>query len=176
VSRAVDSDGHAVFIKSIPAGDNQNEELRILQLLSLNDERVNDPRNHSVPIRDIMFYNPDFASYPRYKRERDPSDSRAFVVTEELEPLPRNLVNDYVPETVGDCLEFARQCLEVRISLVDFRLMLTRALTGSIISTRPWDRSWGGSPTLVGVRTSSSNLHCPGYIPMEHINVGILQR
>lgn len=110
-----------VFIKTVPLYNGESQEFEIWKLL--NSEKMrSDPRNRTVPVREILFFSPDFAptGFPSTK-----TDTRAFVVMEYFPPLmePRPIDDagheELFPSitSIDKLLELSLDVLQVRHSL-----------------------------------------------------------
>ncbi|KAG8952813.1 hypothetical protein FRC04_003738 [Tulasnella sp. 424] len=114
---ARDKNGRKVFIKMVPLYPSDSQEYEIWRLLDSEKHR-RDPRNHTVPVREVLFFSPDFTS-AGFGSQR--SDMRAFVVMDAFDVLRssdlRPRPNQYpVFRSVQDVLDFALQTVET----VDF--------------------------------------------------------
>lgn len=95
----------------------ESQEFAVWKLLST-PPLLSDPRNHTVPVRDVLFFAPDF-SVAGYHEES--SDERVFIVMDEHETLdePHNSYGSAKPttpylQTAEATLDFSHQLAEVR--------------------------------------------------------------
>lgn len=104
----------------LPSPDSM--EFEVLKLLS-NPPLACDPRNRTVPNKDVLQFHPDFATIGSGREE---SDARLFLITDEYEPV-RDMTDD-----IGDddelkpylrspraILSFVKQLADVSFSTCD---------------------------------------------------------
>ena len=87
---AFNREGALVYIKTVPL---YSPEFDVWRALSTEPLR-SDPHNHSVPVIDVMLFQPNFSTFGY---ENQAADARAFVVMRAMEqlapPTPRSQSN-----------------------------------------------------------------------------------
>lgn len=114
---ALDSNNNLVFIKTVPAF---SEEAHIWAALT-SSPLCDDPLNHTIPVLDVLYFCPDFASVGSSNAD---GDARLFVVMRALRALQVQVskFNDKLSgiESIKDVATLAFQLVEVRIFLSVF--------------------------------------------------------
>ncbi|KAG8908696.1 hypothetical protein FRC01_007292, partial [Tulasnella sp. 417] len=80
---AYDSSGAMVFIKTVPLHSKESQEYDIWRMLDSSKARSH-PDNHTVPVREILYFDPNFALVGA---EPDPTDARLFVVMDQFDKV-----------------------------------------------------------------------------------------
>ncbi|KAG8909250.1 hypothetical protein FRC01_007040 [Tulasnella sp. 417] len=78
---AYDRSGAMVFIKTVPLNSKESQEYDIWRMLDRPEARLH-PDNHTVPVREILYFNPNFALVGV---EPELTDARLFVVMERFD-------------------------------------------------------------------------------------------
>ncbi|KAG9051670.1 hypothetical protein FS837_000058 [Tulasnella sp. UAMH 9824] len=80
---AYDRAGTMVFIKTVPLHFKDSQEYDIWRMLDSPEARLH-PDNHTVPVREVLFFNPDFSLA---EVESEPADARVFVVMDRFDTV-----------------------------------------------------------------------------------------
>ncbi|KAG8949214.1 hypothetical protein FRC04_009013 [Tulasnella sp. 424] len=107
---AYDRSGKMVFIKTVPLHSQDSQEYDIWRMLDSPKARAH-PDNHTVPIREILYFNPDFAVVGAHP---EPTDARLFVVMNQFDTVTPEEVTTLQPgypfvHTIEDLYQFFLQ-------------------------------------------------------------------
>lgn len=107
--------GEEVYIKSVPLHGRRSAQWRIWKYLTQGPQSL-DPRNHTVPFREVLKFNPDFET-AGFTPEKE--DERLFVVMQAFEPLCiEDLEGFHYPllNTGAAFLDMSQQLVEVGLN------------------------------------------------------------
>lgn len=100
-----------MFIKTVPIYEKNWNEFAALRLLNTEPLR-SDPRNRAIPIRDVLYFSPDFTGcgFPP-----DQNDLRAFIVMDRFKSMDPEIGGVRYPllKSVDDLVSLALQVFEV---------------------------------------------------------------
>ncbi|KAG8895396.1 hypothetical protein FRC01_012405 [Tulasnella sp. 417] len=107
---AYDRSGVMVFIKTVPLHSQESQEYDIWRMLDGPEARLH-PDNHTVPVREVLYFNPNLALVGM---EPEPTDARLFVVMDRFDtvtPLDGPISDPGYPfiRTVEDLYKFFLQ-------------------------------------------------------------------
>lgn len=97
---AYDPSGKMVFIKTVPLYSKDSQEYAIWRMLDSPEARSH-PDNHTVPVREILYFRPDFTTLGVAS---EPTDTRLFVVMDRFDKVT---ALDDIPITKS-CYPFVR--------------------------------------------------------------------
>ncbi|KAG8933967.1 hypothetical protein FRC00_012632 [Tulasnella sp. 408] len=80
---AYNRSGAMVFIKTVPLHSKESQEYDIWRMLDSPKARLH-PDNHTVPVREVLYFNPNFALVGV---EPEPTDARLFVVMDRFDKV-----------------------------------------------------------------------------------------